>query len=92
MCICQQRYGKSKRLFLNSCGGNSVIVEWSTNGTNYNEFYNFVDTATQHKGISPSYIALSNSGYTESSDLYVRFFCLHVYEEPPAVMIASLFL
>ena len=46
MCICRRRYGKSKRLFFNSCGDNSVIAEWSTNGTNYNEFYNFVDTAT----------------------------------------------
>jgi hypothetical protein len=64
---------KSNVAFYNSTGGNFVIAEWSNDGTNYNEFYNFVDTATIHEGISPGYVALGDSGYTGGSDLYVRF-------------------
>ena len=64
---------KANVFFFSSYGGNSVVAEWSTDGTNYNPFYNFVDTTTLHEGIGTGFIALSDSGYTGSSDLFVRY-------------------
>lgn len=58
--------------FYQSYTNNFVKGEWSNDGINYNEFYYFYNPSSDPAGYHID-VALSDSGYTGSSDLFVRF-------------------